>query len=41
MGPKIKAAINFLESGGKKAIIGSIDKAYEAFTGKSGTEIIH
>jgi carbamate kinase len=41
MGPKIKAAINFLDSGGKKAIIGSIDKAYETFTGKSGTEIIH
>ncbi len=37
MGPKIKAAINFLEQGGKKVIITSIEKASEDLEGKSGT----
>jgi carbamate kinase len=40
MGPKIEAAISFLESGGKEVIITSIDKAYEAVKGKAGTKII-
>lgn len=39
MGPKIQAAINFLENGGKKVIITSIDKAVDALNGKSGTVI--
>jgi len=39
MGPKIKAAINFLESGGEKVIITSIDNALNALTKGSGTII--
>ncbi|MBN1150019.1 carbamate kinase [candidate division WOR-3 bacterium] len=37
MGPKIEAAIDFLEKGGKKVIITDLDKAREAFNGKTGT----
>lgn len=39
MGPKVLAAIRFLESGGEKVIISHVDKGYEAFTGKTGTII--
>ncbi len=39
MGPKILAAIRFLESGGKKVIISHVDEGYRAFTGKTGTHI--
>ncbi len=39
MGPKVKACIRFLESGGKRAIITSLDKALEALDGKTGTRI--
>lgn len=39
MGPKIEAAINFLEDGGKKAIITSLEKAYDAVGGLDGTKI--
>ncbi len=39
MGPKIEAAINFLDSGGEKVIITSIDKALMALAGESGTII--
>lgn len=40
MGPKIKAAINFIQSGGKEVIITSIDRAYPAVLGKAGTHIL-
>ncbi len=40
MGPKIEAAIEFLESGGKKVVISSVDKMSEAIAGRTGTEII-
>ena len=39
MGPKIIAAIRFLESGGKKVIISHVEKAYSAINGKTGTHI--
>jgi len=39
MEPKVKACIQFLESGGEKAIITSLDKAVEALEGKTGTLI--
>jgi carbamate kinase len=39
MGPKIQAVVNFLESGGEKAIITSIDKIIDALEGKAGTQI--
>ncbi|MGA1848657.1 MAG: carbamate kinase, partial [Thermoplasmatota archaeon] len=39
MGPKIEAAISFLEGGGKKVIISSIEDGYLALEGKAGTTI--
>ncbi len=39
MGPKIQAVINFLEAGGERAIITSIDKIIGALKGETGTEI--
>ncbi len=39
MGPKIKAAIRFIENGGKKAIITSPELATDALAGKAGTII--
>ena len=38
--PKIQACINFLEGGGKKAIITPINKISEALEGKAGTRIV-
>ena len=40
MGPKVLACIRFIESGGKEAIITSLDKADSALQGESGTRII-
>jgi carbamate kinase len=40
MGPKIQAAINFLEAGGKEVIITSLEMALEALEGKTGTKIV-
>jgi len=40
MGPKIEAAMEFLRSGGKRAVITSIGAIEEAIAGKAGTEII-
>jgi carbamate kinase len=37
MGPKVQAAINFLEAGGMRAIITSIEKIKDALLGKAGT----
>ncbi len=40
MGPKIEAAIDFLEGGGERVVIASIDEAYEAVEGRAGTHIV-
>jgi carbamate kinase len=40
MGPKVLAAIRFVERTGKTAIITSLDKAIDALDGKTGTRII-
>jgi carbamate kinase len=40
MGPKIEAAIQFLESGGRQAIITSIDRLTDAIKGTTGTRIV-
>jgi carbamate kinase len=40
MGPKIQAAIQFLRSGGKKAIITSLDYIESAIKGQAGTQIV-
>ena len=37
MGPKVQAVIDFLEGGGRKAVITSLEKAYEAINGRTGT----
>lgn len=40
MGPKIQAAIEFLEGGGKEVVIASCDEIGRAIEGKAGTKII-
>lgn len=40
MGPKIEAALSFLEGGGDEVIITSIEKAYDAVEGDEGTRIV-
>ncbi len=40
MGPKIEAAIDFLEHGGKMAMITSVQRFPEALEGKTGTRIL-
>jgi carbamate kinase len=40
MGPKIKAAVDFLESDGREVIITSIQKVGEALEGNNGTRIV-
>ena len=39
MGPKIEAAIRFIEGGGKHATIGQLEEAMPALIGKAGTHI--
>ncbi len=39
MGPKIEAAVHFLEGGGKRVIITSLEEAMPALHGKAGTHI--
>ncbi len=40
MGPKVEAVIQFLEGGGKRAIIAHLDNAYEALLGQTGTHVV-
>ncbi|MGI0013009.1 MAG: BMP family ABC transporter substrate-binding protein [Nitrososphaera sp.] len=37
MGPKVRACLQFVRNGGKEAIIASLDKVFEAVSGKTGT----
>lgn len=39
MEPKVRAAIRFIESGGERAVITSLDRAVDALEGKAGTTI--
>ncbi|MFX0039497.1 MAG: carbamate kinase [Promethearchaeota archaeon] len=39
MGPKIQAVVNFMETGGERAIITSIEKIKDALVGRAGTQI--
>jgi carbamate kinase len=39
MGPKVRAALSFVEAGGKQAIITHLHKAIDALEGKTGTRI--
>ncbi len=40
MGPKIEAAIRFVEGGGRRAVIGDLVEAPEALGGRTGTTIV-
>ncbi len=40
MGPKIEAAVAFVKSGGREAIIASVDRIGEAVDGQTGTRIV-
>jgi carbamate kinase len=40
MGPKVEAAIRFLEMGGKRAIIGALAEALPALRGEAGTHVV-
>jgi carbamate kinase len=40
MGPKITAALRFLERGGPRAVITSLDKLDLALAGRAGTAIV-
>ncbi|MEM4007244.1 MAG: carbamate kinase, partial [Nitrososphaerota archaeon] len=40
MGPKVKAAIRFIESGGEEAIIAELTQLMEAIDRKAGTHVI-
>ncbi|MGD0802507.1 MAG: carbamate kinase [Candidatus Bathyarchaeia archaeon] len=40
MGPKVEAALGFVDRGGERAIITSLEKAVDALNGKTGTHIV-
>ena len=40
MGPKIEAAVRFIEAGGRRAIIGDLERAPTALGGATGTTIV-
>jgi carbamate kinase len=40
MGPKVDAAIRFLDMGGKRAIIGALNEALPALQGTAGTHVV-
>ncbi len=40
MGPKVLAAMRFVEWGGERAVIAVLDKAVEALEGKTGTQVV-
>jgi carbamate kinase len=40
MGPKVEAAVEFIRSGGTRAVITSIDTIEEALHGNAGTEVV-
>lgn len=40
MGPKVRACLRFVEHGGRRAAIGSLENAWAVFTGESGTQVV-
>ena len=40
MGPKVEAAVEFVERGGERAVITSLDRMAEAVAGRAGTTIV-
>ena len=39
MGPKIEAALQFLEDGGRRVVIADLDTVLDAVSGRAGTTI--
>jgi carbamate kinase len=39
MGPKVEAAIRFLENGGKKVVIAKLTETVAALRGETGTHV--
>jgi len=39
MGPKVEAAVEFVEGGGKEAVIASLAKLRDAIAGTAGTRV--
>jgi carbamate kinase len=40
MGPKVRAAVEFIERGGQRAIITSPDHLEDAIAGRTGTHVV-
>jgi carbamate kinase len=40
MGPKVRSAVNFVEAGGSRAVIGDLDQALAALAGEAGTTVV-
>jgi carbamate kinase len=40
MGPKVEAAVNFVEAGGERAVIADLDQAPLALSGGAGTDVV-
>jgi carbamate kinase len=40
MGPKVEAAIRHVAAGGRRAIIGHLERATDALSGASGTHVV-
>lgn len=40
MGPKVESIVRFIEAGGERGIITSLDKAAEALSGEAGTQVV-
>ena len=40
MGPKVEAAVRFIEHGGKRVVIAHLDEALEGLLGEAGTHIV-
>jgi carbamate kinase len=40
MGPKVEAAVQFVEQGGGAAVITSLDRVSDAMAGRAGTHFV-
>jgi carbamate kinase len=40
MGPKVEAAVRFVQHGGRRAVIAELDQALAALAGEAGTEVV-
>ena len=40
MGPKVEAAMRFVEDGGERAVITSLDRIADAVAGRAGTHFV-